>query len=344
MFHFNITSLLRTSVKKNFSFPPFFATPRSLFHSVVTHSKPDGTDAVASIHSTAEIHPGAILGEGVSIGPFCTVGSDAKIGNACQLYPGSHVFGDTQLGDHCILHTGAVVGADIPGHTIIGCNNVIGHHAVVGLKCQDMKYKLGDECFLHVGDDNEIREYVSIHRSSKSTDKTIIGNRNLIMGSCHIAHDCKLGNNNIFANSTILAGHVVVEDYVHTAGATVVHQFCYLGSFSFIGGGSVITQDIPKYMMVSGDRAELRGLNLEGLRRHGFSDLEIRGMRRAYRKIFMSRINSGSIDDLLDEVEKDEELGGFAAVSSMVQSIRRSFDPDRRGICRFRNWKEGGSL
>lgn len=174
-----------------------------------------------------------------------------------------------------------------------------------------MKYKLGDECFLHIGDDNEIREYVSIHRSSKSTDKTVIGSKNLIMGSCHIAHDCKVGSNNIFANTTLLAGHVVVEDYARTAGATVVHQFCYLGSFSFIGGGSVISQDIPKYMMVSGDRAELRGLNSEGLRRHGFSDLEIRGMRRAYHKIFLSSSNSGSIMDMLDQVEKDEELGAF---------------------------------
>ncbi|ONH97822.1 hypothetical protein PRUPE_7G212400 [Prunus persica] len=170
--------------------------------------------------------------------------------------------------------TGAVVGDDLPGRTLLGCNNIIGHHAVVGVKCQDLKYKSGDECFLEVGDNNDIREHTSIHRSSKSSDTTVIGNNNLIMGSCHIAHDCKIGNSIIFANNTLLAGHVVVEDYAHTAGAVVVHQFCHVGSFSFIGGGSVIAQDVPKYMMVAGERAELRGLNLEGLRRHGFTAQE----------------------------------------------------------------------
>ncbi|KAI7987866.1 hypothetical protein LOK49_LG13G00782 [Camellia lanceoleosa] len=291
------------------------------------------------IHPAAIVHSGAVIGQGVSIGPFCTVGSSAKLGNSCQLYPGSHIFGNTELGDHCILMSGAVVGDDIPGHTVIGCNNVIGHHSVVGIKCQDMKYKSGDECFLEIGDNNEIREYASIHRSSKPSEKTVIGDNNLIMGSCHIAHDCKVGNNNIFANNTLLAGHVVVEDYAHTAGAIVVHQFCSIGSFSFIGGGSVVSQDVPRYMMVSGERAELRGLNLEGLKRRGFSDTEIRSLRTAYRKIFMSTdANSGGIENRLAEVEKHEELAYVPAVCLMVQSIRDSFSEDRRGICKSRSW------
>ncbi|KAJ6698906.1 ACYL-[ACYL-CARRIER-PROTEIN]--UDP-N-ACETYLGLUCOSAMINE O-ACYLTRANSFERASE [Salix purpurea] len=145
---------------------------------------------------------------------------------------------------------GAVVGDHLPGRTVLGRSNVIGHHAVIGVKCQDLKYK-------------------------------VIGDNNLIMGSCHIAHDCKIGNNNIFANSTLLAGHVVVEDYTHTAGAIVVHQFCHIGSFSFVGGGSVVSQDVPKYTMVAGERAELRGLNLEGLRRHEFTATEV-GINRTF--------------------------------------------------------------
>ncbi|XP_041020384.1 probable acyl-[acyl-carrier-protein]--UDP-N-acetylglucosamine O-acyltransferase, mitochondrial [Juglans microcarpa x Juglans regia] len=181
-----------------------------------------------------------LMMQGVSIGPLCTFGSSARLGNGCELYPGSHISGNSELGERCILMTGAVVGDDFPGHTVIGCNNIIGHHAVVGIKCQDLKYKSGDECFLDIGDNNDIREHTSIHRSSMSGDRTVIGDNNLIMGSCHIAHDCKIGNNNIFANNTLLAGHVVVEDYVHTAGAIVVHQFCSVGSFSFIGGGSVV--------------------------------------------------------------------------------------------------------
>ncbi|KAJ7973722.1 Acyl--UDP-N-acetylglucosamine O-acyltransferase [Quillaja saponaria] len=297
------------------------------------------TTTSSFIHPTAIVHPNATIGEGVSIGPFCTVGSFAKLGNGCQLYPGSHIFGNTALGASCILMTGAVVGDDLPGSTTVGSNNIIGHHAVVGVKCQDMKYKPGDECFLDVGDNNDIREHTSIHRSSKSSDMTVIGNSNLIMGSCHIAHDCKIGNNNIFANNTLLAGHVEVEDYAHTAGATVVHQFCHVGSFSFIGGGSVVSQDVPRFMMVAGERAELRGLNLEGLRRRGFSATEIKSLRTAYRKIFMViNASSGSFEARLADVEQLGELAHTSAVQTMLQSIRDSFAENRRGICKFRHW------
>ncbi|CAI9100545.1 OLC1v1037670C1 [Oldenlandia corymbosa var. corymbosa] len=291
------------------------------------------------IHPSAIVHPNATLGQGVSIGPFCTIGPSVKLGNACQLYPGSHIFGNTTLGDNCTLMVGAVVGDDLPGHTIIGCNNTIGHHAVVGNKCQDLKYKPGSECFLEIGANNDIREHTSIHRSSKPSEITVIGDNNLIMGSCHIAHDCKVGDSNIFANNTLLAGHVVVEDYAHTAGAIVVHQFCRIGSFSFVGGGSVVSQDVPNYMMVSGERAELRGLNVEGLRRRGFSAAEIRSLRTAYRKIFMpTDANSGNIEERLVQVELDEALILIPAVRSMLQSIRDSFTEDRRGICKFRSW------
>ncbi|KAI3883203.1 hypothetical protein MKX03_017663 [Papaver bracteatum] len=291
------------------------------------------------VHPTAIIHPNAVIDQDVTIGPFCTVGSMVKIGKACKLHPGSHIFGDTELGEQCTLMTGAIVGEDIPGRTTIGCNNNIGHHAVVGVKCQDMKYKPGSDCFLDVGDNNEIREYTSIHRSSKPSDRTVIGDNNLIMGSCHIAHDCKLGNNIILANNTLLAGHVVVGDYARSAGAVVVHQFCHLGSHSFIGGGSVVSQDVPKYMMVTGDRADLRGLNLEGLRRRGFSSEEITGMRRAYRKIFMPVDGKlGGIEDRLAEVEQTRELAMLDVVRSMVESIRDSFEQDRRGICKFKHW------
>lgn len=315
---------------------PLRSRSYSLANVVESRRRVDADDkGGSSIHPTAVVHPEAIIGKSVSVGPFCTVGAFAKLGNACHLHPGSHVFGETELGDRCILMPGAVVGDELPGHTSIGNDNVIGHHAVVGVKCQDLKYKSGDECFLVIGNNNEIREHASIHRSSKPTEKTVIGDNNFIMGACHIAHDCKIGNNNIFANNTLLAGHVVVEDFAHTAGATVVHQFCYIGSFSFIGGGSVVSQDVPKYVMVSGERAALRGLNLEGLRRRGFSEAEIRSLRTAYRKIFMTdNSNSGgSFEDRLASVH--EELGDMPAVVSLVQSIRDSFSKERRGICKF---------
>ncbi|KAK8929060.1 hypothetical protein KSP39_PZI017217 [Platanthera zijinensis] len=312
----------------------------SLFRGIHEGILEGGREEASSIHPTALIHPDAILGKRIFVGPFCTIGSEAKIGNACKLHTGSHVIGNTELGDSCCVLSGAIVGADLPGRTIIGSNNEIGYHAVIGVKCQDLKYKVGDECFLIVGDNNDIREFTSIHRSSKSSDTTVIGDGNLIMGSCHIAHDCKVGNNNILANNTLLAGHVVIEDCIHTAGAIVIHQFCHVGSYSFIGGGSVISQDVPRYIMVSGDRAEIRGLNLEGLRRHGFSTAEIQTMRKAYRKIFMRRdANAESFEDRLSEVELNRELAEVSAVCSMVRSIRDSFTESRRGICKFGHWR-----
>eukprot|EP00257_Ricinus_communis_P014175 XP_015571789.1 probable acyl-[acyl-carrier-protein]--UDP-N-acetylglucosamine O-acyltransferase, mitochondrial isoform X2 [Ricinus communis] len=317
---------------------PFFSTLPSLslhrFSTSLTDSsnnkKTDDASMLQNptfIHPSAIVHPNALIGQGVAVGPFCTIGSNAKLGNGCQLYTNSHVFG-----------SGAVVGDNLPGRTKLGDNNVIGYHAVVGVKCQDLKYKPWDECFLEIGDNNDIREHASIHRSSKSSDQTIIGNNNLIMGSCHIAHDCHIGNNNIFANNTLLAGHVIVEDYTHTAGGIVVHQFCHIGSFSFIGGGSVVTQDVPKYAMVAGERAELRGLNLEGLRRNGFTATQIRSLRAAYRKIFMpADANSKGFEERLTEVEQDTELGKVPVVCSMVQSLRDSFAENRRGTCKFRH-------
>lgn len=291
------------------------------------------------VHPMAIVHPDAIFGEGVVIGPFCTVGPATKLGNRCQLHPGCHISGNTELGEGCVLLTGAVVGSDLPGRTVIGNNNFIGYHAVVGVKCQDMKYRDGDDCFLYIGDNNDIREHASIHRSSKPMDQTVIGDNNLIMGSCHIAHDCKLGNHNIFANGTLLGGHVVVQNHVHTGGAVAVHQFCHIGSFAFVAGGSVVTHDVPMYTMVAGDRAELRGLNLEGLRRRGFSDLEVKSIRRAYQKLFMcTDVNAGGLEERLVELEKNEELANVTAVILMVKSVRDSFKENRRGIVKFRNW------
>ncbi|XP_027922343.1 probable acyl-[acyl-carrier-protein]--UDP-N-acetylglucosamine O-acyltransferase, mitochondrial isoform X2 [Vigna unguiculata] len=305
-------SFLKARSRCRFSLSSALHHSRFFFFSSQTNRVHTSTLTKPSlIHPTAAVHPDAVIGQGVSIGPFCSVGSSAKLGNGCRLYPGSHVSGSTELGDNCTLMTGAVVGDDYPGRTVIGSNNSIGYHAVIGVKPQDLKYKQEDECFLEVGDNNDIREHTSIHRSSKSTDRTVIGNGNLIMGSCHIAHDCKIGNNNIFANNTLLAGHVEVE----------------------------VTQDVPTYVMVAGERAELRGLNLVGLTRCGFSSAEIRNLRTAYRNLFMRvDANAGSLEERIAEVELHEELGHVPAVRAMLQSIRNSFAENRRGICKIRHW------
>lgn len=238
------------------------------------------------------------------------------------------------------IRSGAVVGADIPGCTILGKENSIGHHAVVGVKCQDLKYKEGDDCHLHIGNNNDIREYVSIHRSSKSSDQTIVGNGNLIMGSCHIAHDCKLGNHNILANGTLLGGHVIFQDHVHTGGGVAVFQRCQIDSYAFVAGGSMVARDVPMYMMVSGGRAELCGLNLEGLRRHGFCNDEVRCIRQAYRKLFMNTDpEAGRLEERLAKLESSEEMMSVPAVVLMLSSIRNCFGENRRGICTFGRWK-----
>ncbi|CAM6098907.1 unnamed protein product [Calypogeia fissa] len=290
------------------------------------------------IHETAVVHPDALLGEGVEIGPFCTVGPQVKLGHGCKLQPSCHILGETQLGDNCVILSGAVVGADIPGHTIIGDCNTIGHYAVVGVKCQDRKYKDGDECYLYIGNNNDIREFASVHRSSKPDDNTVVGNDNLIMGSCHVAHDCKIGNGNILANGTLLGGHVVLEDLVHTGGGVAVHQFFHIDSYAFLAGGSMVDRDVPRYMMVAGDRAELRGLNLEGMRRCGFSDLEIRSVRKAYQKLFMNSRNSDRMEERLLELEHVKEFASEPTVSAMLKSVRDCFGERRRGICKFKLW------
>eukprot|EP00850_Spirogloea_muscicola_P000696 SM000002S05776 [mRNA] locus=s2:2214455:2217622:+ [translate_table: standard] len=292
-----------------------------------------------TIHASSVVHPDAVLGEGVEVGPLCTIGPGVKVGAGSRLHPGCHLAGDTEIGEGCEILSGAIVGADIPGRTVIGDNNKIGYHAVVGGRCQDLKYKDGSECYLTIGHNNDIREHVSIHRSSKVDACTVIGDNNLIMGACHVAHDCILGNRNILANGTLLAGHVVLEDFVHTGGAVAVHQFCQIGSYSFLAGGSMVDRDVPVYMMVAGDRAELRGLNLEGMRRCGFSDEEVKSIRRAYQRLFMnSDVKAGGLEDRLTDLEGSLDDSSDAAVTLLVKSVRASFGDKRRGICKFRHW------
>ncbi|KAI5071566.1 hypothetical protein GOP47_0013817 [Adiantum capillus-veneris] len=311
-------------------------TPRSDLQAN-TDIERENTSSSASVHPTAIVHQGAIIQEDVVIGPYCTVGPAVKLGKGCLLYPNSHVLGASEIGEGCILHTGAIVGADVPGCTTLGKKNVIGHYAVVGIKCQDLKYKEGDGCHLQIGNKNDIREYVSIHRSSSSDDQTMIGNSNLIMGTCHVAHDCKIGDGNILANGTLLGGHVILQDYVHTGGGVAVHQRCQIDSYAFVGGGSMVVRDVPMYVMVSGDRAQLSGLNVEGLRRHNFGENEMRKIKKAYQRLFMS--SDGKLEDRLANLEASEEMASTPAVVQMINSVKGCLQENRRGICEFGRWK-----
>ncbi len=220
------------------------------------------------IDPRAIVDPGAILADDVEVGPFSIIGADVEIG------PGCHI------GPHVV----------IKGPTRIGRDNRIYQFASIGEASQDKKYK-GERTILEIGDRNVIREYVTMHLGTvQGGGVTRVGNDNLFMVGVHVAHDCIIGNHTILANNTALAGHVIIEDHVILGGYTLVHQFCAIGAHAFSSVASVITRDVPPFVLVSGHMAKPCGLNSEGLRRRGFSDESRRLLRRAYRILYRSNL------------------------------------------------------
>ena len=221
-----------------------------------------------NIHPTAIIDPGAELDSSVNVGPYVIIEKGVKIAQETTIKP------------HTV----------ITGPTTIGSGNQIGPFATIGAPPQDLKYQ-GEDTELVIGNNNQIREYVSIHRGT-ITDKgiTSIGNGNLLMGYVHIAHDCVLGNSTIMANAATLAGHVQIEDHAIIGGLVGVHQFSRIGAYSYIGGLSGISKDVPPFIIVSGARNQMRvsGINKFGLRRHGFDKETLKELDKAYKIIFMS--------------------------------------------------------
>jgi len=221
-----------------------------------------------NIHPTAIIDPGAELDSSVIVGPYVIIEKNVRIGP------------DSIIKSHSV----------ITGPTTIGAGNVIGPFATVGAPPQDLKYK-GEDTELVIGDNNQIREYVSMHRGTV-TDKavTTVGFGNLLMGYVHIAHDCVIGNSAILANGATLAGHVQVEDYAIIGGLVAVHQFTRIGAYSYIGGLSGISRDVPPFIIVSGTRKQMRvsGINKVGLRRRGFDAATLKKLDKAYKIIFMT--------------------------------------------------------
>ncbi|PZP39818.1 MAG: acyl-[acyl-carrier-protein]--UDP-N-acetylglucosamine O-acyltransferase [Pseudomonas fluorescens] len=219
---------------------------------------------MATIHPTAIIEDGAKLGEGVIIGPYCTIGAEVSLGAGSRLV--SHVV--------------------ITGKTMIGQNNVIYPFASLGQPSPDRKYK-GEAATLTVGDNNDIREGVTMHIGT-GADKgtTTVGSNNLFMAGSHVAHDCVVGSNVIIANYTQLAGHVEIADNVTIGGLSGIHQHVRVGNHAIIGGHTAVDHDVPPYASVSGRRATLKGLNLVGLRRRGFEKTLIRELDDAYDFLF----------------------------------------------------------
>ena len=255
------------------------------------------------IHKTAILSPDAEIGEDVEIGPYSVIGPSVTIGK------------NTIIGPHVVIQS----------QTDIGENCRISQFSSIGGDPQDLKYR-GEETRVVIGDNNVIKEYVTINRATSSDiGVTMIGNNNLIMAYCHIAHNCKLGNNIVVSNAVNFAGHVHVDDYVGIGGMSGIHQFSKIGCHAFIAGASAVNKDVPPYILASGNHAKPFGLNLIGLRRKGFTDETLEALKQAYKIIYRSSL---LLSQALEKIES--EIKPLPEVTAFVEFIRKS----ERGICR----------
>lgn len=255
------------------------------------------------IDSSAIIHPDANLAPDVQVGPWTVIGPDVEIDEGCVI--ASHVVlkGPTKIGKHNQIYQFSSIGEDTP----------------------DLKYK-GEPTRLVIGDNNIIREGVTIHRGTvQDRSETTIGDNNLLMAYVHIGHDSVIGSHCILVNNTALAGHVHVGDWAILSGFTLVHQFCRIGAHSFSGMGSAIGKDVPAYVMVNGSPAEAKNINVEGLRRRGFSKDDIALLSKAYKIIYRRGL---TLDEALTE------LNPLAIDSPALQVLIDSLNASTRGIVR----------
>ena len=235
------------------------------------------------VHPTAQVDAGAQLAADVEVGAFSIVGPHVSIGAG------------TVVGPHAV----------IIGRTTIGARNRIFQFTSIGDIPQDMKYG-GEPTATVIGDDNVIREYVSIHAgTAQDRGTTTIGNRNLLLAYVHVAHDCVIGDSTVFSNNAQLAGHVTVGDWVVFGGFTGVHQFVRIGAHAMIGGAAVVLQDVPPYVTVSGNPAAPRGTNNEGLRRRGFTADDILAVRRAYKTLYREGLPLEEARQVLAQASRD---------------------------------------
>lgn len=236
------------------------------------------------IHPSAIIHKGAELASDVEVGPFAIIGPKVKLGRGTKV----HAF------------------AVIEGNTTIGENNIISYHSVIGGAPQDLKFK-GEDTRLVIGDNNQFREYCTVNLGTvQAHGLTKIGSNCLFMAYVHVAHDCEVGNNVIIANSSNLAGHVIVEDYVNITGGVGVVQFCRLGKYSYIGGHTGVDKSVAPYTIVVGNRASVRGVNVIGLKRRGIDGDRLRAVIDAYRIYFESGKEKAQALVEIDEIYRDQ--------------------------------------
>lgn len=242
------------------------------------------------IDPTAYVHPTAELDYGVEVGPFTVIGEGVRIGR------------DTTIASHVVVDKWTTLGKN--------CN--IFQFASVGAPPQDVGYK-GEKTEAILGDNNTIREFVTIHRATtKAEGKTVCGSNNLFMNYVHVAHDCELGDNIIMANSATLAGHVIIDDHAIVGGLVAVHQHVRIGAYCIIGGASAVSKDIPPYVLAVGNRAKLYGLNAVGLRRQGFTRSDLDEIKKCYHIIYRSHLTRAeAAEKLLEELPESAHARRF---------------------------------
>lgn len=257
------------------------------------------------ISPLAFVDPSAQIGENVEIGPFCFIDKNVVIGNDNIIMPHVNIMYGSRIGNGNQIHPGAVIGG-IP---------------------QDLKFR-GEETTAQIGDNNRIRENVTINRGTASKGKTVVGNNNLLMENMHVAHDCVIGNNCIIGNSTKFAGEVVVDDHATISACVLIHQFCHIGGYVMIQGGSGCSKDIPPYIVGGRNPLTYAGINLVRLRREGYSTETITAIHDAYRIIYQNGMNVSQAMEAL----KQESIAQLPEVQYIIQFIGSS----ERGIIRDR--------
>jgi UDP-N-acetylglucosamine acyltransferase len=254
------------------------------------------------VHATAIVDAKAQIGPGSVIGPYCIVEADVVLGAGCWLQ--HHV--------------------TLSGPTVTGAQNKFYAYCSIGQQTQDLKYH-GEPTYLEIGDENTFREFVTVNRSTTAEGKTRIGHRGNYLAYSHIGHDCAVGDAVVFSNNGTLAGHVEVGDHAIMGGLTAVHQFCRLGRYAITGGCSKIVQDVPPFMIADGNPAKVRGVNIVGMERSGFSAETIKTIKEAFRLIYRSKYNTRQALEAIQH-----ELPASAEITQIVEFVQQS----ERGIIR----------
>jgi UDP-N-acetylglucosamine acyltransferase len=262
---------------------------------------------MAKIHPTAIVDLKADLDDSVEVGPYSIIGPHVRIGAR------------TKIGPHVVIE----------GHTTIGCDNTFFQFSSIGGVPQDKKYN-GEETRLEIGDRNLIREFCTFNLgTAQDAGVTRLGNDNWMLAYVHLAHDCQVGNNTIFSNNASLGGHVHVGDWVIVSGFAAVHQFCKIGDHAFVGMNTSLTQDVPPFVLLSGNPAAAHGVNIEGLKRRGFTREQINAIRNAYKLIYKS---GNTLDEAKDALAAAEAATPEAAI--YLRQMREFLDTTTRGIVR----------